>query len=125
MTLQAADQNLTDGEFAIVTTDDLHLASVLDLDLPISSEINIFSPKPHKSGSSVPIKKRKITSHRLLTSDKIIQEKKIATKERERKKIEKEKKREEKKERQQNKETVLCSVCMQENDSDMKGGRVS
>lgn len=55
VTLQAADPNLTDGEFAIATTDDLlHLASVLDLDLPISSEINdIFSPKPNKSGSSV------------------------------------------------------------------------
>lgn len=57
VTLQAADPNLTDGEFAIATTDDLlHLASVLDLDLPISSEINdIFSPKPNKSGSSVPL----------------------------------------------------------------------
>lgn len=77
VTLEAADPHLTDAEFAIATTDDLlHLASVLDLDLPISSEINdIFSPKPNKS-SSVPIKKRKITSHRLLTSDEIIQEKK-------------------------------------------------
>lgn len=95
--LQAADPNLTDGEFTIATTDDLlHLASVLDLDLPISSEINdIFSPKPHKSGSSVPLKKRKITSHRLLTSDEIIQEKKIATEERERKEIEKEERKQE------------------------------
>lgn len=46
VTLQAADPNLTDGEFTIASTDDLlHFASVLDLDLPISSEINdIFSP---------------------------------------------------------------------------------
>lgn len=53
VTLEAADPHLTDAEFAIATTDDLlHLASVLDLDLPISSEINdIFSPKPNKSSS--------------------------------------------------------------------------
>lgn len=107
VTLQAADPNLTDGEFTIASTDDLlHLASVLDLDLPISSEINdIFSPKPHKSGSSVPLKKRKITSHRLLTSDEIIQEKKIATEERERKEIEKEKKNKRERRKKENNKT--------------------
>lgn len=107
VTLQAADPNLTDGEFTIASTDDLlHLASVLDLDLPISSEINdIFSPKPHKSGSSVPLKKRKIKSHRLLTSDEIIQEKKIATEERERKEIEKENKNNRERRKKENNKT--------------------